>query len=269
MERLLVIKLDAVDCEAEARLNGVALARVNAARPNLTMPVHEYTMAGINRLELVVWPRAAHIPDRPALPPEPRMGDGKRAVQLRVLLPRTGSLADEGNARSLAQLDWAAPAGLAYEAPLLLTQDLQLPVNFPRWRWLDAPMTEPTPTLHAQAMALLQSLGADLAAGQAESFIAAARLRTEELALAYQRRPEEETPRLHEHLLALHAAGRLKWQALTAEGLVLRSLAGGRLLECLDAAGSPALRTEPDADGRSFMMPMRLSAVEGKLYVLR
>ena len=32
MERLLVLKLDAVDCEAEACVNGVPLARVNAAR---------------------------------------------------------------------------------------------------------------------------------------------------------------------------------------------------------------------------------------------
>jgi hypothetical protein len=269
MERLLVIKLDGVDCEAEALLNGVPLARVNAARPRATVPVHEYTVAGTNRLELVLWPRPATEPEPAAEPPLPRVGDGKRLARLHVLLPRVGAPADEASARSLAQLDWAAPEGQSYEAPLRLAQDVALPVNFPRWRWLDAPLVDITPALRAQALALLQELAQDLAAGQTERYLSVVRLRTEELALAYQRRPEEETPRLRENLLNLHEAGRLVFKPLGAEGPVLRRLAGGRLLECLDADGQPALSTEPDAQGRTLALPLRLAAVDGKLYVLR
>jgi hypothetical protein len=269
MERLLVLKLDAVDCEAEASLNGVPLARVNAARPCAIVPVHEFTMAGHNRLELVVWPRPAVTPPGPALPVEPRVSDGRRLVQLRILLPRIGSMADESSARTLAQLDWAPPEGEAYEAPLMLAQDFGLPVSFPKWRWLEAPACEVTPALHAQALAVVQGLARDLAAGQPERFLAATRLRTEEIALAYQRRPDDEAQRLREHLLALHAEGRLKWRPLTPEVLVLRPIAAGRLLECLGADGAPVLTTEPDAQGRTFALPLRVTAVEGKLYVLR
>jgi len=269
MERLLVLKLDAVDCEAEACLNGVPLARVNAARPSAIVPIHEYTVAGPNQLKLVIWPRPAVTPEDPPLPAEPRVADGRRLVQLRILLPRVGSMADESTARTLAQLDWAPPEGEAYQAPLVLAQDFGLPVSFPRWRWLDAPAVEDVPSLHSQALAVVQGLARDLAAGQPERFLAATRLRTEEIAIAYQRRPEDETRRLRDHLTSLHAEGRLKWPPLTPEALVLRPVADARLLECLGADGRPALSSAPDDQGRSVMLPLRVTAVEGKLYVLR
>jgi hypothetical protein len=269
MERLLVLKVDAVDCEAEAFVNGVPLARVNPARPSAVVPIHEYTMAGHNQLQLVVWPRPAVTPATPALPAEPRVSDGKRWAQLRVLLPRIGSMADESTARCLAQLEWAPPDGEAYEAPLTLVQDFGLPVSFPKWRWLEAPACEVTPALQALAAELLEGIARDLAAGQPERFISAMRLRTEEIAVAYQRRPEDETQRLREHLLSLHAQSRLVFPPLTPKALVLRPIADGRLLECLGADGAAALSTKPDPEGRVLSLPVRLTAVEGKLYVLR
>jgi len=269
MERLLVLKVDAVDCEAEAFVNGVPLARVNAAGASVVVPIHEYTVAGHNQLQLVIWPRPAVTPATPALPTEPRVADGKRWAQLRVLLPRIGSPADESTARSLAQLEWSPPEGEAYQAPVVLLQDFGLPVSFPKWRWLEAPLCEATPMLHGLAVEFLQALSRDLAAGQSERFLSATRLRTEEIAVAYQRRPEDETQRLREHLFALHAESRLKFRPVTPEALVLRRIAGGRLLECLAADGGAALSTEADAQGRTVSLPLRVTAVDGKLYVLR
>ena len=269
MERLLVIKLDALDSEAEVRLNGIPLARVNAARTRATVPVHEYTMAGTNRLELVVWPHPAATAADPALPTLPCVADGKRAAVARILLPRIGSAIDETAARSLAQLEWAPAAGEKYDAPLTLTLDVVLPVSFPRWRWMEAPPAEATPALAAQALAFVQAMAQDLAGGVTERFMTATRLRTEELAIAYQRRPEDETQRLRDHLLALHAAARLPFLPVQAEGFVLRAVAGGRLFECLDVAGQPALSTAVDAQGRSLALPLRVAFVDDKLYVLR
>lgn len=269
MERLLVIKVDAMDCDAEAFVNGVPLVRVTPARPMAVVPIHEYTMAGHNQLELVIWPRPAATPAAPALPAQTRVADGKRWAQLRVLLPRIGSVADESTARSLAQLEWSPPDGEAYEAPLSLVQDFGLPVSFPKWRWLEAPGCEVTPALQAQAVELLQGLARDLAAGQSEGFISTVRLRTEEIAVAYQRRPEDEAQRLREYLLSLHADSRLKLRPLEPDKLVLRPIAGGRLLEALGADGGPALAAEPDPQGRTVSLPLRMAAVEGKLYVLR
>ena len=270
MERLLILKLDATGCEAEALINGVAVARVDAARPRAVVAVHEYTLAGANRLELVVWPHpAAQAHGMPSPPPRKLIADGLASAQVHVLLPRAGASVDEGSARSLARLTWAPAAREAFEAPVSLQQEVSLPVNFPRWRWLDAPLAEPTPALHQQAAALVQRLADELSQGEVEAFVGATRLRTEELATAYQQNPDDSAARLRAYLSTLHGSGAMVFAPLEPAAFFLRKLAGGRLLECLAANGEPALRTLPDATSRTHQFPMRLAAVEGKLYVLR
>lgn len=269
MERLLVLKLQAQGCEAQAWLNGVPIAHVTAAHPQVVIPIHEYAIAGNNRVELIIWPRPAATASAPALPSEPRISDGMLGASVRILLPRSGNPADEASARTLAQQDWAPSDGSAYEVPLTRAFEMPLPVSFPRWRWLDAPPVEASVALRLQALAFVQRIALDLSRGEVDSFLAATRLRTEELALAYQRNPVDELARLKAHLLALYAAKNFHCLPLLADNFALRRIADGRLLECLDAAGLPALRTAPDAQGKCWAFPLRLAAVEGKLYVLR
>lgn len=269
MERLLVLKLAAQGCEAEALLNGVALARVGPRSPVTWLPVHEYTLAGANRLELLVGPPPAKQPPPPPAPPTPKVGDGAMNAQVLLLLPRVGHAADERSARTLAQVDWTAADGEVFEVPLSRSIEVSLPVAFPRWRWLDAPATEPTQALRIKAFEFVRRLAFDLARGEVGPFLAASRLRIEEFALAYQRAPEHEADRLRDHLLRLYASKRLQWEPLLPEAFHLRPQAAGRLLECVDAAGEPALRTVPDEDGVVLSFPLRLAVVEGKMYALR
>jgi hypothetical protein len=231
--------------------------------------VYSCTTAGNNRLELAIWPRPAQEAATAAPPPLACVADGQRAARARILLPRIGNVVDESGARTLAQIDWAPAAGGRYEAPLALQQDVMLPVNFPRWRWLDAPPIEAPEALRASALAFVQAIADDLARGQVERLLSATRLRTEELALAYLRRPEDEAARWRDQLLAWHGDGRLRWLPLEAATFALRPVAGSRLLECLDGEGAPALRTEPDEHGRSLALPLRVAAVDDKFYVLR
>jgi len=168
MERLLVLRLEAVGCSAEALLNGVPLARVDAARPARTLPVHEFTLAGANQLELVVQPALPGAPEVIA----PQLSDGKAWAGVRLLLPRVGQVAHPSNARTLAQIDWAAPDGEVYEAPLHLAQTVDLKIAFPRWRWLDVPVGDDVAAARPQAAQLLQRLAVSLARGDAENLVA-------------------------------------------------------------------------------------------------
>jgi hypothetical protein len=264
MERLLVLRLEAVACSAEAQLNGVPLARVDAARPTRTLPVHEFTLAGVNQLELVVQPV---LPGAPELS-TPHLADGKAWAGVRLLLPRSGQVAHPSNARTLAQIDWAAPDGELYEAPLHLAQTVDLNIAFPRWRWLDAPLADDVAAAKAQASRLLQRLAVSLARGDPEPFLSAARLRFEELALAYQRNLADEAGRWRVMVQALGSGGPFKPDLTPLAGLQLRKVAGGRLLECLAADGQPALRGS-SADGALRQWPLRVALIEGGLHVLR
>ncbi|MDQ2736642.1 MAG: hypothetical protein M3Y55_17000 [Pseudomonadota bacterium] len=262
MERLMVIRLAGQGCTAEAWLNGLSVARVTPAAPLAVVPAHEAALVGANRLELVV---GADDAAAAALQTAPHA----MAAQLHLLLPRIGGAVDETSARTLAQLEWTCAAGEALALPVRQVREADLPIRFPRWRWLDAPVVQPTPALLRQAHAFVSGLARDLARGQTESFMAATRLRTEELALAYQRSPESESARVREWLEQMYAASRLVWQPLAPEDMQLRPLAGSRLLECLGRDGTAALTTMPDKGGNILALPLKVSVVEGRFYVLR
>ena len=258
MERLLVLRLESSGCAAEAVFNGVPLLRVGGAQTVATVPVHEFTFAGSNDVELVVHPGAE----------EPQLSDGQAWASLRLLLPRVGSVAHPSSARTLAQIDWAPPADEVYEAPVRLPRSVELPIAFPRWRWLDAPVIPDSPTLKRDVAAYLLEAAVGLARGNPEPLIQASRLRLEDLALAYQRNLADDVARLRSQLLQLHAAQPLKPTLPATAKLLLRPVAGGRLLECLAGDGSPLLQS-PVAGGGHMAWPMRLAAIDGRFYVLR
>ena len=264
MERLLVLRLEAVGCRAEAWLNGVPLVRAGGAQNVVSWPVHEFTRTGANRIELVIDPGPPGAP----VVVEPRIADGTAWASLRLLLPRVGSAADPASARTLAQLDWALPEGEVYDSAVTLRQDVDLKISFPRWRWLDAPLIADSPTLKADVAAYLREIAIGLAQGNPEPLIQASRLRLEELALAYQRSLADDVARLRSHLQQLHAAQPLKPDLPTAAKLLLRPVAGGRLLECLAPDGTALLQSVVAGGGR-VSWPLRLAAVEGRFYVLR
>lgn len=264
MDRLLVLRIEASGYRAEAVFNGIPLARVDAQQSVATLPIHEFTLAGANELELVIEPGAPGA----AAAPEPGLSDGKAWASVRLLLPRVGSVAHPASARTLAQIDWAPPADELYETPLSLRRSVELPISFPRWRWLDAPVIADSPTLKQEVAAYLLEVAVALTRGNPEPFIQATRLRLEDLAQAYQRNLADDVARLRGHLLRLHAAQPLKPTLPAAAKLLLRPVAGGRLLECLAGDGSPLLQS-PTAGGARIAWPMRLAAIDGRFYVLR
>ena len=84
-----------------------------------------------------------------ATAPEPLLSDGRRGASLRLLLPRIGQAAHPEHARTLAQIDWAPLADDVTEVPHTLRKTVDLPIAFPRWRWLDAPAIDDGPALQA------------------------------------------------------------------------------------------------------------------------
>ncbi len=264
MERLLVLRLESLGVAAEASLNGVPLARCTAGGGAVTVPIHEYTQAGSNLLELVIEPP----PLGASAAPQPLLSNGQRGASLRLLLPRIGQAVHPENARTLAQIDWAPLADEVTEIPHTLRQAVDLPIAFPRWRWLDAPVVPAPSELLGPAATYLQGLALGLLRGDVEPLLLAARLRFEELAQAYQRNLADEVGRFRRHIQQLHAAQPLQPAMPKADALLLRPLAGGRLLECLRPDGQPLLQS-PIAGGGSMSWPLRLAVIEGRFYVIR
>jgi hypothetical protein len=265
MERLLLLRLEAVGCAAEAQVNGLPVARTTAQGGRHVVAVHEYTLGGDNRLALVIGPRM--LPGAPASEPCIAM-PGMRAT-LHLALARQGQSVTDPDARLLASKQWLPKEGDAFDAPLELSIDVQLPVTFPRWRWLDAPPVPHSAATDRLAIEFVQRLAVDFARGDPQRYLDAARIRFEELALAYQCAVPDLIQRFRDRLQALYAAKALVIVPPAAAELQMRRVAGARLIECLGADGHAALRTAPAADASVTAWPLRLAVVEDKLYVLR
>ena len=266
MDRLLVLRLRSQGVAAEAWLNGLPLARTPKGGGDCCVPVHEFVIAGANHLKLVVDPPPP-VPGAPAAS-APVIGDGSARADAALLLPRVGQLASDHAARLLGQVSWASPEGEVFSPPVTLTQDLDIPVRFPRWRWLDAPVIEEVDELRAPAATFLQDVAIALSRGDPEHLVVAAKLRFEELALAYQRPAADDLARWRARVQLLHAQKALRPELPTPESLNLRLVADGRLMECLGVDGLPILRCARP-DGSRVFWPMRLAAVERRFYPLR
>lgn len=269
MERLMMLRVQSVGCAVEVQLNGLPVARLGAQGGCISLPVHEYAVAGRNRLGFTAGPLAVTGEVAPA---QPKVADGRVAVRAVLALCHQGQSAVDPNARVLTQLSWSPGLNERHEWPFSFSQEVELPVNFPRWRWLDAPVIEQGAALQRQVLEWLQQMAIEFQQGNPDGYLAAARLRTEELALAYQRPPAAWTQQIREHFQQLFEA-----QALAsvlppeADKLVLRPVAQGRLVECLAPDGGPVLRTAIDQKSPASRVswPLRLAQVEGKLYILR
>ncbi|MGZ5772575.1 MAG: hypothetical protein ACXWJ1_16835 [Caldimonas sp.] len=170
----------------------------------------------------------------------------------------------------LGVAEWASAEGKSYDAPSTHSRDVDLPVNFPRWRWLDAPPIDVTAQVQRTILEFLQQIAVELGRGNPEPLIAASKLRFDELALAYQSDVNLAVQRFRDQVQRLYAANALKVMPPVAAELVLRPLGDRRLIECLAATGGPALRTSNEAPELGDQAwPIRLAMVEGRIYVLR
>jgi hypothetical protein len=269
MERCLMLRLQTQGCAAEVWLNDVPVGRVSAQTSTLCLPVHEYLLAGSNRLEMVIDPP---MPGQPTPAPAVKIADGVVGACARLLLPRIGGVGHEGQARTLAELVWAATEGDVYQSGHRVSVHADLPVKFPRWRWLDAPPIEatgPLDDIKPLVAVFLQRLAISMAKGDVASFVLASRLKLEELALAYQQPVANVSARLLSRLELLHATKALKMVIPDADMLHLRACANGRLLECLDSQAEPIFRTMPAPDGSHTGWPVRIAIVNAQCHILR
>jgi len=272
MDRLMCLHVQTSGEPVEVLVNGVPVLSLPAGAGSQSIAVHEYLQNGSNRISLVIAPppiaQAVAAPDAPA---QPRMAARAAHARARLVLLRQGkSLADEA-VRVLAEVGWAIEEGESFQAPTITHQDLELPVGFPRWRWLDAPVLNPGPQDRQLLLAAVQRIAFDLSRGNPDSWLAACRLKLEELDQAYQRPAGHGATALREQVQRLWTAGVLATlQPPTVESLLLRIVAGGRLLECLNPMGGPALSSmNDDLALGNIAWPLRLTLIEGKVYVLR
>ena len=186
MERLLYLRVWVEQGGATVWLNGIPVLR--NARPGcpLALPVHEFLQTGSNQLRL--------------------QADDETVSRARaqLVLVRTGKPVDAADGRLLGDLALAgATEGTPAAAQASSELKVELPVNFPRWRWLDLIPGALANDTRGRLHDWLAALAADLQRGQFAGLLQQSRLRLEELAQAYQTDARTIQTRFSAHLAQL------------------------------------------------------------------
>ncbi len=260
MQRLLILRLHVEACAATATLNGFPLLRARPGAATCNQAVNEFVLEGANRLGLHTQP----WPGQPGR--APRLAANGARARVELLLTRPGRMLSDTSNRAVASLDWVAADGDLYPARAS-EQNFDLPVKFPRWRWLDAPEVVPA-HVHDRVVEFLQDIALSMHRGEPEAFLQASRVRLEDLAVAYQMHTGQLADRLKSRLQLLHGQQSLRPVIPAVEDVELRPCADGRLLECL-CNGSPALRTMPGDDGVQHAWPLRVAVIDNNCHVFR
>lgn len=253
-------------CSAEVWINDIPVAAMGPDGGDINLPIHEYILAGDNSVTLVIDPIFSQ---NSSIASTPKLAATEAYAQLRLLLPRVGELCNQDSARTLFEFGWAAAEGDVYEAPLVHTNQVMLPIKFPRWRWMDVPKIDDPGQSKAKIAAFLQRIAVAMARGEFEPLLTASQLRLEELAVAYQQPLDTVSSRFLSRLKLLHATKALKMTIPTLGDLLLRPCANGRLVQCLAMDGSPILKTLPASDGSRTAWPLRIAMVNGQCHIVR
>jgi hypothetical protein len=266
MDRVMLLCLQTQGCAAQVRINDFPVCRVAKDSKKVFLPVHEYVLAGMNTIALEIEPAESNLPGRRSAP---KIAEGNVSASLRMFLCHVGQPTSGQTSRVLAELDWVVSDGEVYRAPLIVSSEVSLPIKFPRWRWLDAPEISNIEMAKPLVTEFLQNLVMDLITGKVDSFLAASRLRLDELALAYQRPVADLAVQLRSRFQLMHAQKTLKLLMPGDDEIRLIPCANGRLVDCVGSSGEPALRTSTAPDGSSASWPIRIAIVNGQCLILR
>lgn len=256
-------------CTAELWLNGFPLRRKkHPGDPFASIPVHQYVIAGENRLELVIEPG-----DRPS---ESRMGDrtaalvGARAIARLVRYPAL-AFADAEEGTVLGEVQWVAPTDRSETFPLVRSGSFVVPAPFGRFAFQDAPVLALDAATHAECVTLLGALREAFVRGEAARVRALLDLRFQEGLRAY---PANE-PALLDREMADYVAevASPDFEVLPLDGAQhdFRLVAQGRAIELVDRDFQPSLRFRgPDDEGDEITgFALTVARVGGRLVVIR
>jgi hypothetical protein len=274
MGSVIHAELELTACSGELWLNGVPLPGLPMRRPTFEMSVcvDHLLVTGMNDLELWVdvdgtRPSESHTPR--TSPPNPAA-----VAVARLVAYDPGVLASPENGKVLATFEYRGAADTSTEAPRVRRLSVDLGRSFGPWAWEKAPPLALDDLTLREAAAVVREVHAALFGGDPQRVFDLVRLRWEEMDRAYPGRDDAADRRSHAAWIAELASDPRRRVPLDPARHDFRLVAGGRMIECIDADFFPSIRiaqeVEPGAgEWIAAPYPLSLARVGPRLTVVR
>lgn len=265
---VLHAQLQVKGCVAELYLNDIPLTRVDAkVAGSETRPVEEYIVPGSNRLEILVEPGS-----RPSLArTEQRQLDvGDATAVARLVRFRDGEWTDAPG-EVLGEVRFARPE--TFQGQRVFPQGLSIAIELGaangHWDWQDAPELEMGEPLIAEATGVLEALARALRSASMDNVWPLKELEKRDVVRAYPGLNESDMRSTMAEGLAHYAKLGDPVVPLDRESFDFRLIAGGRMLECVNADWTPSLRLLGPDTGLEVPYKALLARIDGRLRVVR
>ena len=262
--KILHVEIERNGAAAEVHFNGWPLH--HCRKDSLIRIAHaaeEFAVSGENTLSLWVEPNPlpTHWRD-----PHDGITPADAWVTARVTAYPPGVFPEPENGEVLATVSWRHGAGSS-RFPAASSVEFQR--TGPRWSWEAAPILTMSPELVAEATHVLMTLQRAFERQDLDLLMRTITIKIHDAMRAYPALTMTYIrDALQQYLAALQKSPGGPSEPLRPEAHAMRLIAGGRVLECLDADFSPSLRLH-DEDGDRLPYPVRLARVEGRLQVVR
>lgn len=268
-----VLECSVKGCNAEFYLNDIPIVRRGPVYGTAySGPVNPFLVDGVNALEIVVNP--GPTPGEAVAGPS---GERRRLLAgagafARAKLARYpfGAVVDGPDREQLSAIEWeVARPSVPEMFPQVASRSVDLGGLFGPWAWQSAPPVELDDATVAEIHGFIEKFHANRAAGDADYFITASRMRIADLDTAYNSPPGKREADIR-YMTAV-SSRKPGWglEPLEPAQYDLRLCAQGRMVECISKRWLPVVAETPDPEGSVIRYPMLIAKMADTWQIVR
>lgn len=260
MDKTLFMSVGVQGMDCWIRINRLTLCLVKSGC-DLRLPVHEFIQQGDNRIE--VWPAqssasglqlfktafSAHV--------QLELVKDRGPGQLVQAVPVSGFKVDikPGELRSLC-------------VPML-DEQVDLPVQFPKWRFLDLQGEPNAQVDHARIVRFVHQLSGLFSTGQVDALLPWFSHRNRELMLAYNLDVQDAFEQFRNHLKWLCTECELVADALDPDLWQVKCSPHAPIYSLFSTRGTSVLQFRHADSSRRFQLPLHVAVLNDDVFVVR
>jgi hypothetical protein len=261
MDKTLLLRACVHGQDALLSLNGMVLAKLHQDR-ELLLPIHEYVQSGENRIQVIVLSETLEDSGNPLL-----IQDCHASVWVELQKDRGPDLLVQP--RVLFELKSSFQRGQRLKKNRLLDSRVDLPVSFPRWRYLDVLPSSCGTNDAILIEDFLLGILTQFKAGKVSELLPFFTVRNRELATAYGLDPQTVHADFMSHLKHLCTHAEMLESALDPQSWLVQCIRNSPVHALLGKNREPLLQWKCSLSGTNFQLPMHVGVLGGEVFVLR
>ncbi|WP_334118777.1 hypothetical protein [Limnobacter sp.] len=261
MDKSLLLRASVKGQDALLMLNGMVLGKLTVGQ-ELRLPVHEYIQSGENRIQVEAISSTAQNGAKP-------LSACNVDAQVLVEIQKDRGPGSFVNANVLFRLQGSVLRGQRFNKNRVLDTRVDLPVSFPRWRYLDV-MQSPADSDDQERIQdfLLKML--TLFQGQKVSaLLPYFSVRNREVATAYGLDLQQVHSTFASHLEQMCTHCTLNDKALDPAQWLVRPVRQSSIYALLNPEHQPLLQFNANQSGTLHKWPMHVGVLGSEVFVLR